>query len=387
MTLTMKKLYLFILVYLVISCKSEKNDLFIFDPRNLDENEITLSQIADNISYTPLDNSIQLGEFYDFHYPNFINSDIFLYENEVGVLVFARSGKYIRKIGSKGRGPGEYRYGLDFTVDKKTETIYINDLNDIKVYNKEGLFLRSFSLKQYGEMINSIRLFNSKLFAFYAIQFENTPNEWIVFDTLGNVITSQKRRIPQFMSNVGGGEGAYYYNNKIGFWNQYSDTIFLISDDYQQTPSFLISLGEHRYPKSRVNSPTELSNLMSLRQIFETHQFLAVRYIFNEGKYFALIDKIKHRIFLSNWEYDGSGGILNDLDGGPRFLPKAYYTENEREYIIGFLYPYQLKQLVSSTEFINSTPKYVDKKIELEKLANSLNEMDNPILVIVRLKK
>jgi hypothetical protein len=166
-----------------------------------------------------LDNSIQLGEIYDFHYPKFINNSIFLYENKVGVLVFNRNGKFLRKIGSKGRGPGEYIYGLDFTVDKKTETVYINDLTEIKTYNKEGKFLRSFSLKQFGDMINTIEFFNSKLFVFYAIQNENTPYEWIVFDTIGNVITKEKRRIPQFTSNVGGGEGAYYFNNKIGFWN------------------------------------------------------------------------------------------------------------------------------------------------------------------------
>jgi len=372
---------------LIISCKQKDQSLIEFDPRSLDVTEITLSQIADNISYTPLDNSIQLGEIYDFHYPKFINKSIFLYENKVGVLVFNRNGKFISKIGSKGRGPGEYIYGLNFTVDNKTETVYICDLNEIKAFSKEGKFLRSFSLKQFGEMINSIELFNSKLFVFYAIQNENTPYECVVFDTTGNVITRENRRIPQFTSNVGGGEGAYYFNNKIGFWNQYSDTIFLISDDFRRVPSFIISPGEHRFPKSRINAPTELTNKMSLRQIFETHHFLAVRYIINEVNYFALIEKESKRISLSNWEFDGSGGILNDLDGGTRFLPKAYYTENNREYIIGFLYPYQLKNIVSSKDFKNSSPKYPVKKIELERLANSLKETDNPVLMTVRLKK
>ena len=32
-------------------------------------------------------------------------------------------------------------------------------------------------------------------------------------------------------------------------------------------------------------------------------------------------------------------------------------------------------------------PKYPEKKKELEKLANSLKETDNPVLIIVRLKK
>jgi hypothetical protein len=383
----MKFYYLPFILLFAASCKQKEQNLIEFDPRRLDKNEITLSQIADNISYTPLDNSIQLGEIYDFHYPKFINNAIFLYENKVGVLVFNRNGEFIRKIGSKGRGPGEYIYGLDFTVDNKTETVFINDLNMIKVFNKEGQFLKSFSLKKYGDMINNIEIFNSNLLAFYAIQFENTPHEWMVFDTIGNVITQEKRRIPQFTSNVGGGKGAYHFNDKIGYWDEYSDTIFLISDNYRQIPSFIISPGEHRYPKTTINAPTEINKKLSLRQIFETRNFLIVRYIFNEINYFALIDKESNEIFLSNWEFNGSGGILNDLDGGARFLPKSYYIEEDKEYIVGFSYPNQLIDLVSSNEFKNSSPKYPDKKLELAKFATNLKETDNPVLVTVRLKK
>src|ERR1035437_4654150 len=252
----MKTKYILLLIILSLSCKQENKGLFEFDPNSLKENSITLSEIADEIIYIPLDNSIQLGEIYDFHYPRFINNSIFYYENNIGVLVFDMDGKFIRKIGSKGRGPGEYNIGLDFTVDNKTEKVYINDMNEIKVYNKEDQFLRSFSLNKFGELINKIEIFNSKLFAFYAIQFDNTPNGWMVFDTIGNEIFKEERRIPPFTSNIGGGNGAYIYNNRIGFWDEYSDTIFLISDDFRQTPSFVISPGVYRYPKTRINTPT-----------------------------------------------------------------------------------------------------------------------------------
>jgi hypothetical protein len=38
-------------------------------------------------------------------------------------------------------------------------------------------------------------------------------------------------------------------------------------------------------------------------------------------------------------------------------------------------------------DFINSEVKLLEKKKELEKLANSLKETDNPVLVLVSLKK
>jgi len=72
------------------------------------------------------------------------------------------------------------------------------------------------------------------------------------------------------------------------------------------------------------------------------------------------------------------------LDGGPGFFPKTIKDDNT---IIGWVDAQKLKSHVASEEFKNSKPKYPGKKKELEKLANSLKETDNPVLVLVSLKK
>jgi len=137
----MKLKYLFLLTLLAFSCKSPDNGLYEFDPRSLEENEITLSEIADDINYIPLDNSYPLGLIYDNI--EFINNSIFLSVKDIGVLVFDRIGKTLRKIGSKGRGPGEYVYNYMFTVDENTESVYVLDYNEIgKVFSKSGESLR-----------------------------------------------------------------------------------------------------------------------------------------------------------------------------------------------------------------------------------------------------
>jgi hypothetical protein len=46
-----------------------------------------------------------------------------------------------------------------------------------------------------------------------------------------------------------------------------------------------------------------------------------------------------------------------------------------------------MKKMVVQVAFINSNPGHPEKKKELEKLANSLKETDNPILVQVKFKK
>jgi len=386
----MKTKYLLILIIFAISCKPENKELIKFDPTTLTENEISLTEIADDIKYIPLDNKYPLGRISDRII--FINNSIYLTAENVGVLVFNKEGTRLRKIGNIGRGPGEYLYSSVFTVDEKTETIYIHDRGDIiKVFSHTGGYLRSFSLKEYGH-VDAIESYNSKLFAFYSNQYENTEYEWIVFDTLGNQIKKKERNTPEFAGNALGIAGTYKHENVLTYWNNYSDTVFSILPDLNQKPSFIISPGRHRLPKSRI-TPETMSDYMWFKYIYETSRYIVINYFYPLKKYsFVLIDKDNNKSFLIDLKSDNGGvtligGILNDLDGGTSFLPKNYFVENGREFLIGLIYPYQIKTHIKSTEFINSTPKYPEKKTELEKLAASLKETDNPVLVLVRLKK
>ena len=46
---------------------------------------------------------------------------------ETGVYAFNREGKFIRKYGNRGGGPGEYISVNDFTIDTENEIIYLLD--------------------------------------------------------------------------------------------------------------------------------------------------------------------------------------------------------------------------------------------------------------------
>ena len=107
----------------------------------------------------------------------------------------------------------------------------------------------------------------------------------------------------------------------------------------------------------------------------------------------TLIDKKSLKTYLINLETEKTsngfiylGGIPNNLDGGAKFRPIQYFIENGNEYLLGEINAFRLKMHTVSNEFINSTPKYPEKKKELEKLAESLKETDNPVLIMVRLK-
>lgn len=387
----MKTRHFLILIILLISCRQKDKALIDFDPRSLTENEILLTDIADDIYYIPLDNSYPIGQIYDRI--RFINNSIYFSAENIGVLDFNKEGKFLRKVGSMGRGPGEYTFVGRVAIDDKTETVYILDNgNIIKVFSQSGKFIRSFNLKEYGDMINAIEIYNSKLFATFSIQYENADYEWIAFDTLGNLIDKKNRYSTKFNSNALPLAGIYKYENLLTYWNNYSDTIFSILPDLNSKPSFIVSLGDHRLPKSKI-TVENMSDYMWLQDIFESKQFIIIRYFFPLKKYvLVLLDKRNNKSFLINLKLNDSGtewigGIINDIDGGPRFLPKNYFIEDGREFLVGLTNPYQIKTIVPNNEFKNSATKYPEKKQELEKLANSLKETDNPVLMMVRLKK
>jgi hypothetical protein len=56
-------------------------------------------------------------------------------------------------------------------------------------------------------------------------------------------------------------------------------------------------------------------------------------------------------------------------------------------YLVYGIDAFKLKEHVASKAFKNSKPKYPEKKKALEKLVNSLDENDNPVLMLVKLKE
>jgi hypothetical protein len=80
--------------------------------------------------------------------------------------------------------------------------------------------------------------------------------------------------------------------------------------------------------------------------------------------------------------------IQNDVDGGfPLSESISYYFENGKEYIIQLMTSFDLKRYILSDTFKDAIPKYPEKKQELERLVIGLKETDNPVLMMVRLKK
>jgi len=93
---------------------------------------------------------------------------ILLCDNNVMVVerdkisVFDNSGKFIRSLGSKGQGPGEYIRIQNMAIDEKNKRLYINTRLNIICYDLNGVFLKKSSGIQDG-IIYDINYFDDRL--------------------------------------------------------------------------------------------------------------------------------------------------------------------------------------------------------------------------------
>lgn len=113
-------------------------------------------------------------------------------------------------------------------------------------------------------------------------------------------------------------------------------------------------------------------------------------YLLNGEQYLTLINKRDGSLELINKGTNSwigyQAGIINDLDGGPDFHPFYHFEENGEEFLFTWFFTYQLIAYIKSDKFKDSSPIFPEMKYQFEKLVASLDENDNQVLMIVRLK-
>lgn len=210
--------------------------------------------------------------------------------------------------------------------------------------------------------------------------------DWIVIDTLGNLICDKLNNIPTFYTKWGGSGKFIQSGEEIYYYNDYNDTIFSLTTNL----NMFFDIGSFRLP---VNDIERYGDFLNVYSILLTSRYLYLWYFYNGFDYSAIIDKVKNTYIIASKNNDKDrchfygSGIPNDLDGGLNFHPINNFISKNDEFLVGWFFPYELKAHVASDAFKNSTPKYPEKKCELERLANSLSENDNPVLMIVKLKE
>ncbi len=101
---------------------------------------INKDSLVESSRFLPLETKAEslVGKVQDIQ---FDDNRIFVFDGDNELLqVFDDNGKYLCKIGNKGRGPGEYNSMRDFALDRKEKQVWVHDDagSKLEVYDYDG---------------------------------------------------------------------------------------------------------------------------------------------------------------------------------------------------------------------------------------------------------
>jgi hypothetical protein len=406
---------LFLCIMFLIGCKNrtlqEKKDDFgsqSQSPVIIDierdfgkDKEFRLSEIADDIEYVKLEKSPK--SFVGGGIPSYYVTKeyIFIYSSQ-RLLQFYRNGKYIKEIGKNGRGPGEFLSIRGMALNELNHTFYIISNYTSKVLKYDvntGTFLGDFPINAdlgSAMLTNALQIIGSDTFiALSHPIFQFTPNYLIfeIFDDKGNVLIKKKSSLFSFQAedkNVRGKTSftqIWFFGEQFRLFEDLNDTIYTIKNS-QLEPSYIFNLGKYKgsFSAMTTNYVNETKNYIRLFGFWETPKYLFFNFFYNGKVHNGQFDKIGKEFHQLIETSNNSNKMYNDIDGGLSFWPFYSVEHLDNEWICCFD-AIDLKKQLSDVWLKTSEAKYPEKKEKLKKFMDELSIDDNPVLIIVKLKK
>lgn len=372
--------------------------------------DIKLSEIADSIAYIPLEyvKENPVGVILDFKY---FSDNIFIHVGgpDGGFLRFDGKGKFLNEIGTKGRGPGEYPNGSFFSVIDNPERFYIQCNfvpRKLLEYDYNGKFLTEImtadpSVGKFEAISTDRFLFfsSSDTSLHYMASLNDRGNKSLSKINYPFLLKTELKKMEQF--RYGGVLSGPYFDGFPLFSDLNSmDTLFSVINDSIYS-RYIIDKGSEGAPFEKLYSsvnPPERYKYLSPISINETPNNVFVMTIFKENE-LILINYNKASQSVSSMKTPFVKPDIenireplavypkfeNDIDGGITIGPGKPNRKGD-----AWIYKFDaiyLKKILTNEHFLNSKALQPEKKDALKKLVDSISADDNPIIMVIYLKK
>ena len=351
--------------------------------------EIVLSQIATDIQYIPLETNEECLITTVSQIFTFKDKIIVFDDRQKNIYLFEATGKFLRTIGKKGVGPGEYNEAFRVSFNDKDSTILVKDRENI-FYGLDGNFIRKRDM--FPEMGQINFLGDYIVFSFGRPDFVFNDNFQIAicdkdFNVQNRLISRKYENITlenegKFMGNMM--NHLQYFSDTLSYWEYKYDTIFRIPDKNTCFPRYTFKYSR----KQSFSEHKEGSQARVIEKLFETKSFIFLQLFDPSGNSVESIDN--EMIYLkSNKEivtlkfHDNIRGILNDIDGGLQVLPRKSLKDGR---IYSSFSAFNLKKQLKEEPYKNIRPLNLDKQKELLEILNNSKMEDNPVIMIINLK-
>ena len=369
----MKDIFVFLVLFALCSCHNyTKSKTVVWNYDDFISANVRMSDIADGMTIIQPDSIDYKGARIVYA------SSFFLAGTEQGVLRYDKEGHSMNRIGAIGQGPGEYRRFYNMAINEIDRIIYVYcmDTSTLLSFSYEGIFLNKHSLQLPKEWAWKFYYLKDKFYFYYLVNAdsESPPYMYAITDTIGNLLYSKldeslhftPGNYPSFPSHHMG-----LFGDTMLVWNQYSDTIYRISEKGEETFAVWGKWSKRLTP-AKVEREEYYQSMMIYTIIETTNYYLCIwrPYDIMKGRWnYCFYDKASGKLFNSE-------GITDDLWGLPLFFPYNYFVIDGREYLEAHYQPYELLDAWLSSD---------DPKIR--KQAESIDEEGNNILIRIRLKK
>jgi len=393
---------IFCSLLILASCRPEKKTslttIDILDGLKT-ETEFLLSEMVKDVEYVKLETSKECI----FPFASFSVGGKYIlavnHNDPEQIFLFDRKGKFIRKIGGKGKGPLEYTSLTTVVADPEETYILVNDYQRdiILKYDFDGKVISSYKYKEKldGEVSDIVVKNSREIYfridyprlekkKFYLIR--KMDGEFNQIDSLFPVNTS----LLQGNGFFWGGSDFYLNNGSIQFRQFSFDTLFGESNG-KLVPRFIFPIGADHLPGpylvsglhkqmgeyTSINSFTELTGYIILNTRITPKRGGVMIYNKSSGEIFMLKkyppcppDTLRRRY------------IINDIDG---WINPNYISGKNGLFVVS-------QQIIDLKEKLDThCPevtgiKFPAKRQELINLVKASKEEDNPILQIFHLK-
>jgi hypothetical protein len=418
--------FFFILILSFSCCSSDKKEQNNISTIKLEYyinkwEQINLSQFSHNIRYILLKNT---GSPLTFSYMDCLISDsLILAKDNLNCFLYDLNGNLLRKIGSEGRGPGEYLL-LSNSNFGWSGNIYLKGSYDFIEYSVDGKFINRYKniLKNNtGNVGHWLQINDSLFLGCIANSTGHEENRLIIFNKKGKVKYALKNyralnRERPFFSETERYVDLYRFENQIFIKQIVNDTLFILTSDFKLQPKYVFDFGKYSY-QPFLGGNDELMkfslnqmNKIWVEKLFQIHDYYLLccnfhlnfpakrltpkkvkddfTTYYNTTQALGVLNKKTHEfVFCKPTETDNplfATGFFNDVDGGPRFYPMRMVNDSTLAMWIDVV---QFKGHIGSNDFKNCQPLYPRKKLSLIDFEHRISNNDNAILMLVTFKK
>ena len=352
------------------------------------EREVKLSDIADSVEYIRLETTDEgLVKYFK---PCLMRrtSKYYIFGEFQNVMQFTRDGKFVRNIGRRGQGPGEYNYIRQVDVDEKAGKVYVQSTGRrLNVYDLEtGKFLQSGKLANVET--SSFLMQNDSTMVSYVENSNGQQKTMIYVSSLSGNVQHEFPRHELFEVKGGaysyGGTHDFYlsrYQNMINLKEYENDTVYTITPEGLQK-RYIIDTGkygiklEHTYPALSGDEAAynRLAAGYMRYAVLETQNYLFLPYTHWAGSErnrpkMAMYDKRTGEC------YRVKDNLIKDDLTHAMYVYFPHCAFDEHTLVLDFQASQIYKMAEQNPEILNHPQ------------LKGLQEDDNPVLMIVHLKR